>query len=120
VFELNLDAALTRTLPQGQPLPRQQAVQRDLALVVKDSTSHDALMATITTAGGALLRSAKLFDVFKPAASSSTDLQADERSLAVRLELLDDEATLTDERIDAAVAAIVAAASSQLGARLRG
>jgi phenylalanyl-tRNA synthetase beta chain len=120
VFELNLNAALTRTLPQGQPLPRQQAVQRDLALVVKDSTSHDALMATITTAGGALLRSAKLFDVFKPAASSSTDLQADERSLAVRLELLDDEATLTDERIDAAVAAIVAAASSQLGARLRG
>jgi phenylalanyl-tRNA synthetase beta chain len=120
VFELNLEAVLTRTLPQGQPLPRQQAVQRDLALVVKDSTSHDTLMAAITTAGGALLRSAKLFDVFKPAAGSGTDLQADERSLAVRLELLDDEATLTDERIDAAVAAIVAAASSQLGARLRG
>jgi phenylalanyl-tRNA synthetase beta chain len=120
VFELNLDAALTRTLPQGEPLPRHQAVQRDLALVVKDSTNHDALMAVITTAGGALLRSARLFDVFKPAAGSNTDLQADERSLAVRLELLDDEATLTDERIDAAVAAIVAAASSQLGARLRG
>ena len=120
VFELDLDAALTRTLPQGQPLPRQQAVQRDLALVVKDSVSHDALMAVITAAGGALLRSARLFDVFKPAAGSSTDLQADERSLAVRLELLDDEATLTDERIDAAVAAIVAAAAQQLGARLRG
>lgn len=120
VFELDLDAALTRTLPQGQALPRQQSVQRDLALVVKDSTPHDALMAAITKAGGALLRSAKLFDVFKPAAGSSTDLQADERSLAVRLELLDDEATLTDERIDAAVAAIVAATSSQLGARLRG
>jgi phenylalanyl-tRNA synthetase beta chain len=120
VFELDLDAALTRTLPQGQPLPRQQAVQRDLALVVKDSTSHDALMAAITAAGGALLRSAKLFDVFKPAAGSTTDLQADERSLAVRLELLDDEATLTDERIEAAVASIVAATTQQLGARLRG
>jgi len=120
VFELDLEAALSRTLPQGQPLPRQQAVQRDLALVVKDAVSHDALTATITSAGGALLRSAKLFDVFKPAAGSSTDLQADERSLAVRLELLDDEATLTDERIDAAVAAIVAAAAQQLGARLRG
>ncbi|MBI3348788.1 MAG: phenylalanine--tRNA ligase subunit beta [Burkholderiales bacterium] len=119
VFELNLDAALLRTLPQGQPLPRQQAVQRDLALVVKDSTPHDTLMAAITAAGGALLRSAKLFDVFKPAAGSSTDLQADERSLAVRLELLDDDATLTDERIDAAVAAIVAATTTQLGARLR-
>ncbi|KQW52163.1 MULTISPECIES: phenylalanine--tRNA ligase subunit beta [unclassified Roseateles] len=120
VFELNLDAALLRTLPQGQPLPRQQSVQRDLALVVKDSTPHDALMTSITTAGGALLRSAKLFDVFKPAVGSTTDLQADERSLAVRLELLDDEATLTDERIEAAVAAIVAAASNQVGARLRG
>ncbi|MFT7724740.1 MAG: phenylalanine--tRNA ligase subunit beta [Roseateles sp.] len=120
VFELDLDAALTRTLPQGQPLPRQQAVQRDLALVVKDGVPHDALMAAIAAVGGALLRSARLFDVFKPAATATTDLQADERSLAVRLELLDDEATLTDERIDAAVAAIVAAASQQLGARLRG
>jgi phenylalanyl-tRNA synthetase beta chain len=120
VFELDLDATLTRTLPHGQPLPRQQAVQRDLALVVKDGVSHDALMNAITTAGGALLRSARLFDVFKPAAGASTDLQADERSLAVRLELLDDEATLTDERIEAVVAAIVAAAAQQLGARLRG
>ena len=41
----------------------------------------------------------------RDATPSETDLQADERSLAVRLELLDDEATLTDERIDAAVAA---------------
>ncbi|KQV48816.1 phenylalanine--tRNA ligase subunit beta [Pelomonas sp. Root1217] len=120
VFELNLDAALARTLPHGQPLPRQQAVQRDLALVVKDSTPHDALMATITAAGGALLRSAKLFDVFKPAAGASTDLQPDERSMAVRLELLDDEVTLTDDRIEAVVSTIVAAASNQLGARLRG
>jgi phenylalanyl-tRNA synthetase beta chain len=120
VFELDLDAALSRTLPQGQPLPRQQAVQRDLALVVKDGTPHDALMAVITAAGGTLLRSARLFDVFKPAPGSTTDLQGDERSLAVRLELLDDEATLTDERIDAAVLAIVSAAASQLGARLRG
>ncbi|RTL46806.1 MAG: phenylalanine--tRNA ligase subunit beta [Burkholderiales bacterium] len=120
VFELALDAALIRTLPHGQPLPRQQAVQRDLALVVKDGVSHDALMAAITTAGGPLLRSARLFDVFKPAAGASTDLQADERSLAVRLELLDDEATLTDERIEGVVTAIVTATAQQLGARLRG
>lgn len=120
VFELDLDASLGRTLPHGQPLPRQQAVQRDLALVVRDGVSHDALMNAVTAAGGPLLRSARLFDVFKPAAGTATDLQADERSLAVRLELLDDEATLTDERIDAVVTAIVAATAQQLGARLRG
>jgi len=36
------------------------------------------------------------------------------------LELLDGDTTLTDERIDAAVSAIVAATAQQLGARLRG
>ena len=43
-----------------------------------------------------------------------------ERSLAVRLELLDEEATLTDERIDAAVRSVLDTLSSRLGARLRG
>jgi len=46
-------------------------------------------------------------------------LGADERSLAVRLELLDDAATLTDERIDAAVADAVQRATQACGARLR-
>ena len=40
-------------------------------------------------------------------------------SLALRLELLDPQATLTDERIDAAVAAAVARAATAFDARLR-
>ena len=39
--------------------------------------------------------------------------------MAVRLELLDEDATLTDERIDAEVAAVVDALARRLGARLR-
>ena len=50
-----------------------------------------------------------------PAAGFTTG----ERSLAIRLELLDDEATLTDERIEAAVAAAVQRATAACGARLR-
>jgi phenylalanyl-tRNA synthetase beta chain len=38
----------------------------------------------------------------------------------LRLELLDEQGTLTDERIDAAVAAAVKRAQSTFGARLRG
>jgi len=37
----------------------------------------------------------------------------------VRLELLSDDATLTDEIIDAAVAAAIARATAAVGARLR-
>ncbi|WP_397535245.1 hypothetical protein, partial [Roseateles sp.] len=64
-------------------------------------------------------RSAKLFDVFKPAQPTG-ELQAGERSLAVRLELLDEAATLTDERIEQAVAAVIARLRADLGAKLRG
>ena len=39
---------------------------------------------------------------------------------ALRLELLDDAANLTDERIDASVAAAVQRAQAAFGARLRG
>ena len=66
-----------------------------------------------------LLRDAMLFDVYKPKAASA-GLGADEKSLAVRLTLGSAEATLTDEKIDQAVKAVVERIVNQLGARLRG
>ncbi|MCH7343936.1 phenylalanine--tRNA ligase subunit beta [Pelomonas sp. CA6] len=119
VFELELDAVLARSLPQGQAVPRQQAVQRDLALIVGEAVTHDALMQAIADSGESLVRSARLFDVFKPA-QPTAEMPAGERSMAVRLELRDDENTLTDERIEQAVAKVVASLGERLGARLRG
>jgi len=119
VFELALDAVLARTLPHGQGVPRQQAAQRDLALIVGEHVTHDALMQAVTDAQQPLVRSARLFDVFKPAQANAEMLNG-ERSMAVRFELLDDEATLTDERIDATMAVLVETLKSRLGARLRG
>jgi len=69
--------------------------------------------------GGGMIRSVNLFDVFRPQMAGA-DLALSERSLAVRIELLDDEATLTDERIDAAVAQVIERLKAQLGVRLRG
>jgi phenylalanyl-tRNA synthetase beta chain len=117
VFELDLAAVQSRMVPQGQPLPRQQAARRDLALVVHESVTHDALMAALRADPSGLVRSATLFDVYRPKQAGG-DFAPGERSLAVRLELLDDDATLTDERIDAAMAAALARAQAA-GARLR-
>jgi phenylalanyl-tRNA synthetase beta chain len=119
LFELELAAVLAQPLPVFTPLSRQQAVQRDVALVVRDEIGHDALMAALQQDPQGLVRSARLFDIYKPAAPVA-GLQAGERSLAVRLELRDDENTLTDERIDATVAAAVTRATQAVGARLRG
>ena len=66
-----------------------------------------------------MIRSARLFDIYKPAAATA-EIAAGERSLAVRLELLDIDATLTDERIDAVVADVLRALGERLGVRLRG
>ena len=119
LFELDLAAVQQRPVPQAQPVPRQQAVLRDLALVVGEQVGHDALVAELARDDAGLVRSATLFDLYKPKAATA-DIGAAERSLAVRLELLDDQATLTDERIDAIVAAAVARAQAAFGARLRG
>ncbi|HEX5683891.1 MAG TPA: phenylalanine--tRNA ligase subunit beta [Ideonella sp.] len=119
LFELDLAAVQRRDVPQAMPVPRQQAVVRDLALVVSEQVTHDALTATLLADPTGLVRSATLFDIYKPAAPTA-DIPAGHRSLAVRLELLDDEATLTDDRIDAARAQAVARAQAAHGAHLRG
>lgn len=118
LFELELPALLARPLPVFQPIPRQQSVWRDVAIIAAESVTHDALMQAIDRAPTPLVRSARLFDLYKPA-SPTADIGAGERSLAVRLELLDDETTLTDERIDAAVAAVLSTLRDTVGARLR-
>ena len=118
VFELDAAAVQRRDLPVHVPVARQQAAWRDLALIVGEQVSHDALMEAIGAGPAALVRSARLFDVYKPAAATP-DIAAGERSLAVRLELLDDSATLTDERIDAEVTRVVETLRARLGARLR-
>ena len=117
LFELDLAAVQARPLPAATAIARHQAAMRDLALVVPDATSHDRLVDALRSDPSSLVRSATLFDVYKPAQPTG-DMAAGERSLAVRLELLDAEATLTEERIDAAVAAAVSRAAN-VGARLR-
>lgn len=120
VFELELDAALTRHVPAFQPVPKFQPAERDIAVIVADTVSHGAVMDAVRAADtGGLLRDALLFDVYKPK-QASAGLGADEKSLAVRLTLGSAEATLTDEQIDHAVKAVVERIASQLGGRLRG
>ncbi|HYD75278.1 phenylalanine--tRNA ligase subunit beta [Ramlibacter sp.] len=120
LFEVDLDAVLARTVPQLQPVPRFQPAQRDIAVIVSESVSHDALMTAIRSADtGGLLRDAFLFDVYRPRQAGG-GMAEGEKSLAVRLTLANPEATLTDEQIDAAVQAVTARIAAQLGGRLRG
>ena len=128
VFELDLDDVTARPVPVAKPVPRHQAVERDIAVVVAESVTHNALMEAIRSAPAAqgLLRDATLFDIYRPqpardgAVPASGGLAQGEKSMAVRLSFQDDNATLTDEQVEPAVRAIVEQLSARLGARLRG
>lgn len=119
LFELELDALLQRPVPVFKAVSKLQPVERDIALIVAESVTHAALMAAIYGADTqGLLKSATLFDVYRPQ-PGNTSLQQGEKSLAVRLVLSSDTVTLTDESIEAAVQAVLASAQAQLQARLR-
>lgn len=120
LFELDAQVLAARAVPVSQPVPRMQSVFRDLAVVVGDQVTHDALMAAVNeTATDGLVRGARLFDIYKPK-TPVAGMEAHERSLAIRVELRDDEQTLTDDRVDAAMAAVLARLAAQVGARVRG
>jgi phenylalanyl-tRNA synthetase beta chain len=112
-----------RNVPSARAVSKYQAVERDIAVLVAEQITHAALMRAIWAAPTAgLLKDARLFDVYraKPARDGSgTDVEAPEKSLAVRLTLHSDDATLTEAQIEAAVQAVVAQLGQDVGARQR-
>jgi phenylalanyl-tRNA synthetase beta chain len=118
LFELDLDAVLARQLPKAQTVPRQQRVERDLAVWVGESVTHDHIMVAVQGANTqGLLESANLFDMYRPKPmDGETSLR---RSMAIRMVFGSDEATLTDVQIDAVVASVLTALQTTVAAQLR-
>ena len=119
LFELELDAVLQRQVPVFKAVSKFQPVERDIAVIVQESVSHEGLMSAIhNSETQGLLKKATLFDVYRPL-QANMNVQLGEKSLAVRLVLSSDAATLTEESIDAAVQNVVAMLHARFQARLR-
>ena len=119
LFELELDAVLSRAVPVFQPVSKLQPVERDIAVIVPESVTHAALMDGVYAAATqGLLKSAVLFDVYRPQ-PGNTSMLPGEKSLAVRLVLSSETATLTEENIDAVVQSVLTELQQRLQARQR-
>lgn len=119
LFELALDSVLLRKVPLFNTVSKFQPVERDIAVIVAESVTHAELLAAIYGANTkGLLKRATLFDVYRPQLENAS-MQLGEKSLAVRLVLSSDVATLTEDTIEAAVNAVVVSLQDQLKARLR-
>jgi phenylalanyl-tRNA synthetase beta chain len=123
MFELELDAVLQRKVPMFKVVSKHQAVERDIAVMVDEKVTHASVMDAVWAAPTAgLLRDASLFDIYRPKSGKDADSTTQlglEKSMAVRLTLNNENATLTEEQIDSAVQAIVNSLVGTLDARQR-
>ena len=117
MFEMNLNDVLSRPVPVFKSVPKFQAVERDIAVLVGEHVTHDAMMGAIWSAPtDGLLRDALLFDLYRP---QPTDTQADQqprKSMAVRLTFNAETTAPTELQIESAVASVLATLAAQLGA----
>ena len=101
--------ALTIMTPSKFP-----QVRRDIAVVVDKSIAMQSMKDTIKQVGGELLKDVWLFDVY-----AGSNLPENQQSLAFALVWQDLDATLSDERINAQMEAVIAALHEQYHATLR-
>ena len=118
LFEMDLESIRDLGLPNPQELSKFPAVQRDLAVVVKQSVSAQTLLDAMIGAKQNFVQTIELFDEFKPKAGSGS-LADDEKSLAFRITLLNPNETLQDPQIDAVIAALLGSVEKKCAARLR-
>jgi phenylalanyl-tRNA synthetase beta chain len=120
LFEFDWDALTQGVVPKAQSVARFQSVERDIAVVVKDSVTHAELMNAVHTAAtNGLLKGACLFDIYRPKGQLVTGMQEGEKSLAVRLTLSSEESTLTETEIESVTSSVIAALGHKVGAKLR-
>ncbi|NBY03967.1 MAG: phenylalanine--tRNA ligase subunit beta [Betaproteobacteria bacterium] len=118
-FELQLDPVLMLDAFAFRPVSKFPFVQRDVAIIVEQQVTHQQLMqAVMATPTKGLLQEAVLFDVYRPENDTAV-MNSAEKSLAVRLILSSDEATLTEEQIQGVVDAVLTSLAHELNARLR-
>jgi phenylalanyl-tRNA synthetase beta chain len=110
----NLMAAVAVNRIIFSELPRQNPVNRDLALIVEKSLPFETVEKAMKGIGLRKLNRVRLFDIFE-----SEKLGKDKKSLAISFTFLDNEKTLTDKEIDGMMNQIMKTAEEELKAEIR-
>lgn len=116
-FELDLDKLVKGAHNQENyhefsPFP---AVQHDLAIVVPDEVTCEDLLQRITSAGGKLLESVCLFDVYR----DPIRVGVGKKSMAFSLTYRSDDHTLTSDEVERAHGKIVTKLCKATGGEVR-
>lgn len=116
VAELDFTGLQSALAPERvfHSLPKFPTVSRDLALVCDEAMTVGMLEACIKKAGGKLLRSIQLFDIYR-----GPGIAPGKKSVAFSLELRADDRTLTDEDTTGVTNVVLEKLKNDLGVTLR-
>jgi len=114
--ELNLDLLLARrsTAKAFTPLPIFPSIRRDVAMLVPEATTHQAILNTVEQAQPEHLESVQLFDVFR-----GKNIPAGQKSMAYAFTYRHAERTLTDAEANAAHQKVIDQFKTSLQAIIR-
>ena len=114
--EFNLDLMLSRRNPAKafKALPQFPSIRRDVAMLVQETVTHDAVLTAVKQAKVTNLESVELFDVFH-----GKGISEGKKSLAYAFTYRAPEKTLTDAEVNAAHTKVVEALKTQLQAEVR-
>lgn len=114
--ELNLDQLIARRNAgkSFKALPQFPSSRRDVAMLVPEAVTHDAVLQAVKQAKAANLEAIELFDVFR-----GKNVPEGEKSLAYAFTYRGMDKTLTDADVNTAHAKVVDALKAQLKAELR-
>jgi phenylalanyl-tRNA synthetase beta chain len=114
--ELNLDQLLARRKAEKafRTLPQFPGIRRDVAMLVAESVTHEAVLSTVKRAKAQNLEGVDLFDVFR-----GKNVPAGQKSLAYAFTYRHPERTLTDAEVNTAHEKLVAQLRQSLQAVVR-
>jgi phenylalanyl-tRNA synthetase beta chain len=114
--EFNLDLLLARRNPAKsfKPLPQFPSSRRDVAILVAEATTHDAVLQTVKQAKPANLETVELFDVFR-----GQGVPEGQKSLAYAFTYRAVEKTLTEGEVNSAHEKAVESLKQKLSAVIR-
>ncbi len=112
-FEVELDALTASSVPKMCEIPKSLPVKRDLAVLVDEAVTVQALLDVMMQVNAPHVQEVVLFDVYR-----GQGVESGKKSLAFRVTLQDTQKTLTDAEIEPGIALLVAALN-MMGAQLR-
>ena len=99
IFKVDLDAVISivkETIPRFKHLPQFPEVKRDLAFIINENVTYDDIQRVIKSGVQQnIFKGSEVFDVYQ-----GEHIEKGYKSLAFRIYMQDDNATLTDEVIE--------------------